>query len=259
MGGHQKDYMSDIRLNIFKMKHPENCYVKHTGEWHFNDIVYSSKQNKTNQFQYNRDHIQKTDQYNQLLLDSRYCLCPSGSGPNSIRFWEALGSGSIPILLADTLALPENIDWNHAIIRLPEDKLSLLPHVLSKITPTQETDMRRNCLDIYSKLKQNYTNTPSIKPVSTANTILHKLLESNIPFSVVRLGLGAETHITYHYALHNFIHPQFLHPSVNLNGIYSKTNDTNKFELFCQMYYKAVKESDILASFISNNNGIQAI
>jgi hypothetical protein len=111
MGGHQPNYLTNIRLNIFNMTHPSNCFVKNTGQWHFNDIVYSSKQNNTRTFTYDTPHINKTYEYNQIMLNSRYCLCPSGSGPNSIRFWEALGAGSIPILLADTLDLPHNIDW----------------------------------------------------------------------------------------------------------------------------------------------------
>ena len=43
-----------------------------------------------------------------LLLNSKYTLCPSGSGPNSIRLWESLACGSIPIILSDTLDLPSH-------------------------------------------------------------------------------------------------------------------------------------------------------
>jgi hypothetical protein len=102
-GGWQKGYMSDIRQKIFDMKHPNNCYIKCTGDWHFNSVVYNEKQNKDGD--YNKDflHSQRETNYGQLLQDSRYTLCPSGTGPNSIRFWEALGSGSIPIILSDQM------------------------------------------------------------------------------------------------------------------------------------------------------------
>ena len=157
-GGYQNNYLTRIRQEIFRMKHPSNCMIEHTGSWHFNEIVYSNQQNHRQKFKYSKNHIDNTNSYNELLLHSRYSLCPSGSGPNSIRFWESLGSGSIPILLADTLELPSGIDWSHTIIRFPESKLHLLPQVLSRIPIKQEQDMRKKCLEAYSILKNNYSH-----------------------------------------------------------------------------------------------------
>ena len=104
----------------------------------------------------NEDHINKTKYYNELLIKSRYTLCPSGSGPNSIRFWECLGSGSIPVLLADTLELPEHELWNDAIIFLKENKVNTLPELIKKISKEKEYIMRTNCLKIYQYFKDNY-------------------------------------------------------------------------------------------------------
>ena len=36
-------------------------------------------------------------------------------GPNSIRLWESLAVGAIPIILADTLELPKHKLWDKAI------------------------------------------------------------------------------------------------------------------------------------------------
>jgi hypothetical protein len=116
-------YLTDIRKRIFEMKHPTNCYVKHIGGWHFDKVVYSSMQNSKYELNESDSDNARTQKYNKLLLDSRYTLCPSGSGPNSIRFWEALAVGSIPILLADTLDLPEHYLWCKAIIRVDEKNL----------------------------------------------------------------------------------------------------------------------------------------
>ena len=74
-----------------------------TGDWHFNCDVYNKSQNIEGTLNEDEKHKKKTDFFNQLLLDSKFTLCPSGSGPNSIRLWESLACGSIPILLADTL------------------------------------------------------------------------------------------------------------------------------------------------------------
>ena len=97
-----------------------------------------------------------TNEYNKILLESRYSLCPSGSGPNSIRLWESLAVGSIPILLADTLELPEHKLWDKAILRIEEKKYKEIPNILSKISIEKENEMRKNCLEIYNDFKNNF-------------------------------------------------------------------------------------------------------
>ena len=112
VGGYNAPYyLSEIRPNIFKGSHPENTIIQHSGTWHLDNIVYNYDQNYLKKINLSKTHMQKTINYNTLLLTSRYTLSPSGSGPNSIRFWEALGVGSIPILLADTLELPKHELW----------------------------------------------------------------------------------------------------------------------------------------------------
>ena len=151
-------YLTDIRKRIFETKHPDNCYVKHIGNWHFDNVVYSGKQNNKYELNETDDDNTRTQKYNKLLMDSRYSLCPSGSGPNSIRFWEALAVGSIPILLADTLELPEHDLWDKTIIKVAEKDLETIPNVLSKITDIEEKQRRSNCLLIYRFFKNNFIN-----------------------------------------------------------------------------------------------------
>jgi hypothetical protein len=149
-------YLTDIRLRIFKMKHPENTYINNIGGWHFDRVVYNEKQNNKGELNCDVTHNKNKEEYNQLLLKSRFCLCPSGSGPNSIRFWEALAVGAIPIVLADTLDLPEH-DWN-GIIRVKEKDLDQLPFILKNISLFEENSMRERCLKIYNYFKNNYRN-----------------------------------------------------------------------------------------------------
>ncbi len=50
-----------------------------------------------------------------------FAVCPSGSGPNSIRLWEALGYGAIPVILADHLWPPGDAElWQQAALFVPE-------------------------------------------------------------------------------------------------------------------------------------------
>tara|TARA_Y100000741_G_scaffold363507_1_gene351875 strand:- start:597 stop:1505 length:909 start_codon:yes stop_codon:yes gene_type:complete len=159
MGAYQDIYISDIRLKIFDLNNiHKNTYILNTGEWHFNNLVYNNKQNKNNDLNIDKKHINNTKKYNKILLNSRYSLCPSGSGPNSIRLWESLACGSIPILLADTLDLIPNIDWDNAIIRIQESDIHNINNILDNISTERESELRHNCINIYNKLKNQYKN-----------------------------------------------------------------------------------------------------
>jgi len=150
-GGWNNSYMSDIRPRIVNMKHPENTCVESIGGWHFENVVYNNKQNKQNVLNINDADKKRTTDYNKLLLNSRFSLCPSGSGPNSVRFWESLACGSIPVLLSDKLDLPKHDLWNKTIVRVKESELEKVPELLSQID--DEDKRRKNCLQIYEDLK----------------------------------------------------------------------------------------------------------
>ena len=158
-GGYQSDYLTDIRKKIFSMPHQrDNVCVQNTGDWHFNKVVYGGKQNVQGDVWTDESHTRKTRSYNELLLSSRYTLAPSGTGPNSIRLWEALGAGSIPVLLADTLDLPDHPLWEHSIVRIAEQDLHTLRERLDRIDPAEEQRRRENCVRIYDHFRNNYAN-----------------------------------------------------------------------------------------------------
>ncbi len=48
--------------------------------------------------------------YSDILARSKFALCPRGNGPSSIRRWEAVYSGAIPVLIDDTTQ-PWNISF----------------------------------------------------------------------------------------------------------------------------------------------------
>lgn len=155
-GYHPTIYMSDIRKKIYGLHKQKNVVIKNTGEWHLNKLVYHSSQNNKQTLNLNNQHMNRTGDYNKLLLKSRYTLAPSGSGPNSIRFWEALGAGSIPVLLADTLELPEHELWDDTIVRIAEKDVYKIYEILGEINKEEEEKRRENCLTVYKFFKDNY-------------------------------------------------------------------------------------------------------
>lgn len=149
-GSYANYYMSDIRKKIFSLKDTKNNKIINNGnEWHFDKAVYK------NDIKIDEE---KLENYNNLLLNSRFSLCPSGSGPNSIRFWESLAAGSIPVLLSDKLDLPSHELWDKAIVKMSEKEIENIEKILREIDEKKEIEMRANCLKIYSHFKDNYTN-----------------------------------------------------------------------------------------------------
>jgi len=67
--------------------------------------------------------------YNRLLCDSIFALCPAVR-TNSLRLWEALATGAIPVLLGHS-ALPRRtlppIDWDDIVLRVSDPAIPDLP------------------------------------------------------------------------------------------------------------------------------------
>jgi len=169
MGAYQKHYITDVREKIFKLVNTrDDIYIQNTGQWHFQSDVYNSSQNKSGTLNENSDHKNKTLLFCQIMLQSRFSLCPVGSGPGTIRFWESLGYGSIPVLLADCYDLPKHKLWNDSIVIIKENQLDKLDDILDNISIEKEEQMRKNCLDIYKYFKNKYRGVlPQLTKIKT--------------------------------------------------------------------------------------------
>jgi hypothetical protein len=136
-------YISDIRKKIFAIPKQDNIIILQRHSWHFDLDVYKKQINEINLSKDELSEIEKNaDEYRHILMNSVYSLCPSGSGPNSIRFWESIAHGSIPILLSDSLDTPP-LPKLVAFHKVPENQIySFLTNLESiKITNSQLCDM----------------------------------------------------------------------------------------------------------------------
>lgn len=150
----EKIYVSDIRRKIFQDKHPRNAIVIERKGWQFDLDVYQ-KQVKKQKASRVQEYLnkEKSKFYREALTRSRFSLCPSGSGPNSIRFLESLASGAIPVILADNMMFPEinGTNWDDCIIKVPEKDYNKLRKTLSSISESQEHELRQKGLEAYKK------------------------------------------------------------------------------------------------------------
>ncbi|MEF8747621.1 MAG: exostosin family protein [Candidatus Accumulibacter propinquus] len=85
--------------------------------WHYNKAVYDYQINKIAIPSHDLVDKNTTQEFKKLLKSSLFSLCPSGSGPNSIRLWESIGMGAIPVILADSYLPPgDPALWDEAVV-----------------------------------------------------------------------------------------------------------------------------------------------
>jgi hypothetical protein len=84
------------------------------------------------------------------LLD---LLCPEGSGPNTIRLWESIAVGSIPVVFSDNWKPPTVLgaDRTQFSVWIPNAEYDQTIRILESIDESARRTMRNNCLSIYKK------------------------------------------------------------------------------------------------------------
>lgn len=70
------------------------------------------------------------EHYRDVLARSAFVLCPRGVSPGSIRLFETLQAGRVPVLIADDYALPPGPDWEGFSLRVAEADVMRLPELL---------------------------------------------------------------------------------------------------------------------------------
>jgi Exostosin family len=140
-----KCYLSEIRPRIFDLfSKYDDCFVLQRKSWHFQDYVYNNLPTTNEDFE---------NEYKQLLNNSKFSLCPSGSGPNSIRIWESMSFGSIPVILADDFVLPEveTMSWDDSVIFWKESEIDKLYDYLKSISNEEIEKKRAACISMFNK------------------------------------------------------------------------------------------------------------
>jgi hypothetical protein len=145
IGQYDHYYLSKIRENIFQLfsKYNDSLIVRRNG-WHYHHMVYGNLKKTNEDFE---------KEYKQNLQDTIFSLCPSGSGPNSIRIWESMSFGCIPVILADTLVLPEikDINYNDFFIIWKESEIEKLYDYLKSISNDKLIEMSNKNIEMYNK------------------------------------------------------------------------------------------------------------
>lgn len=98
-----------------------------------------------------KERVRLGTSYWEILSDSQFSLCPRGDHASSVRFYESLASGCIPVLLADNARLPLErvLPWEDMIVRVPESRATQWQSAVA------EWMSRRTAADLSSASRNN--------------------------------------------------------------------------------------------------------
>jgi hypothetical protein len=70
--------------------------------------------------------------YTEELINSKFVLCPGGNCPASIRLFETMKMGRVPVILSDDWVAPEGPAWQEFSIRVSESRVDELPEIIRR-------------------------------------------------------------------------------------------------------------------------------
>ena len=100
-----------------------------TDNWHYDAIVHREQVagERLDEAECSAERA-ATRRYNELLSDSVFSLCPEGAGPNTLRLWESLAVGAIPVVVVEDWVWPSipgaGLRWEDAVIILRRDEVA---------------------------------------------------------------------------------------------------------------------------------------
>lgn len=70
--------------------------------------------------------------YRELIVRSKFVLCPRGHGPSSFRVYEALAAERVPVIVSDDWLPPPRVDWDRCAVRVAERDVHAIPRLLEQ-------------------------------------------------------------------------------------------------------------------------------
>jgi hypothetical protein len=154
IGAHNKWYPSDIREQLYQtLKDNDEVYIKVKDVWFFNNAVYKKqiKKQTLSEYEVSLEEVE-TFEYNTILSDSVFSLCPEGTGLNTIRLWESMAIGSIPVLFENDWIRPniEGYNWDDFSVTISTNDLNNVFEILKSISVDKIETMKQNCINAYN-------------------------------------------------------------------------------------------------------------
>ena len=88
-------------------------------------------------------------EYATLINKSLFFLCPRGAGSGSIRLFEVMKSGRVPVIISDKWIPIEKFDWDEFSLRIAEKDILNIDNIIRQREPDGEK-MGEKALEVYN-------------------------------------------------------------------------------------------------------------
>src|SRR4051794_35247965 len=107
---------ASCRRPLFELRHPDGIVeeIRDFMFWNPDSDDYQGKQRR----------------YQEVLARSRFVLCPRGHGTSSIRLYETMAAGRVPVIISDEWVAPPGLDWDRFSLRVAESEAGLILELL---------------------------------------------------------------------------------------------------------------------------------
>jgi Exostosin family len=110
-----------VRQALARLEHPRGVFVDTSLE---NQDAMSKSTAEQRAAFWNR--------YVEIARRSKFILCPRGIAPTSIRLFETMCMGRVPVILSDEWVRPEGPEWEKFSIQIPERDARSVPRLLEE-------------------------------------------------------------------------------------------------------------------------------
>jgi hypothetical protein len=112
-----------VRRKLSELSHPRSFFQDTSAQY---SNVLSGKLGSEEMKQYWR-------RYAGITKASKFILCPRGMGTSSVRLFDAMRMGRVPVILSDEWVEPEGPAWAEFSVRVPEAEYAKTPALLERL------------------------------------------------------------------------------------------------------------------------------
>jgi Exostosin family len=98
-------------------------------------LISETRNSQFNADPANADHREQQLRYIDVILGSKFSLCPRGTGTGSFRLQESMALGRAPVIISDEWVPIEGPSWSRCAIFVPERKVGKLGEILRQYEP----------------------------------------------------------------------------------------------------------------------------